>query len=514
LAQTSKPRVDAGQTQPTPAGASPMTAEDVGGLLHPRTAPEMAAGVAPTTYTYATNDIRRYGGDPSGVADNTQAFQTLFKVMLHAGGGSTVLPPGTYKLNTSITQTLTNAALPNGIAHGLTIYGYGAVIEFTGSGYVFDFLSPNTSATFYQPQVVIFGLNFKGTSAASGALRTSDLSSGRYYDVYGIGFTSGAAFSLRNSVSWSENTRFIGCGAINCKTGISFVVAGGNGSYARTRVEHFFGAGISDYWFDVGPGSAVYDSVFTHISGNFGAIAYFGIGAPGKGADMTSTVIDGIDCERNGAKPGQSIIRLRDYPQSAGNARRPKVLNIGLYAGYTGSGFIPTWANANGEKIAGPEVQQIQVFNVENPVVSDQGQSAFWEANYGVGGASRNAATSNSTITTCKLIGCNAAVAGRVVCSRSGPMAGIAMYDAIKGTSNANTMMLIGLPVEVTPSAERDVACFVENNGVLTPAIATLSTGGTISFAVATSSNAYSAKGFADSGTKGLTAGATICYPL
>ncbi len=468
----------------------------------------------PKRFIYATNDVRRYGGDPTGESDCTAAFKSLFKVMLEAGGASTVLPPGTYKLSASIVETLTNASLPNGIAHGLILYGYGAVIDFSGTGFAFDFLSPNTSATFYQPQVVIIGVNFKGTAAAGGAVRTSDLSSGRYYDVCANGFTTGAAFTLRNSVSWSENTRFIGCSAINCRTGIAFSVEGGNGSFARTRVEHFFGAGISDYWFDIGAGCAVYDSLFTHISGNFGSLAYFGIGAHGMGADMTSTVIDGIDCEVNGTKPGQGIIRLRDHPQLSGVARRPKILNLGLYAGYTATGGIPTWVNGAGVRIAGPETAQVQGFNLENPVISKQGQSTLWETNYGVGGASRDAATSNSVLVTGTLSGCKEKVSGKIICSRVGSMAAIAVQDDLQGASITNTMTLVSIPAEFTPSGQRNIQCVVQNDGTLTPALASISPGGTVIFAVPGAGTSYIATGFAIRGSKGLSSGTSICYPL
>lgn len=511
---TDEPRRSIGPDPAAPPDSpGPLTTDNVGALMHPRTAHEVAASITPVSYAYAANDIRRYGGDPNGLKDNAVAFRSLFEVMLQAGGGSAILPPGTYRLESSVVVTLTNASPPNGIAHGLTLYGYGVVIDFMGRGYAFDFLSPNTSATFYQPQIVLFGINFNGTILSSGAIRTSNLSSGRYYDVYGREFRAGAAFTLRNSSSWSENTRFIGCGAINCKTGIVFTVEGGNGSYARTRVEHFFGAGISDYWFDVGPGCAVYDSLFTHIAGNFGALAYFGIGAPGTGADMTSTVIDGIDCERNGGRPGQGIIRLRDYPQTSGNARRPKIINLGMYSGYTGSGFIPTWVDSRGERIVGPEAAQLQAFNCETPIVSNQGQSKLWESNYGVGGALCNAATCSSSLATCVLTGFKEPIIGRIVCSRTGALACISVQDSMLGLSTSGSMTLVGLPAEVIPASARSTPCVVQNGGVSVLGMASISANGKIIFAVPASNGATSNE-FIDTGVKGLIAGTSLCFNL
>jgi hypothetical protein len=485
----------------------------------------MAANVTPISYAYPVHDIRRYGGDNTGAADNHAAFTSLFKVMLYGGGASAVLPAGKYNLGTSVTATLTNASIPNSILSGLNLYAYGAVLNFTGTGYAFDFLSPNTSATYYQPAISIFGLNIVGSPHGAGGIRSNDLSSARYVDVFVFGFTAsvaalgnsvgGTGFTLRNTVAWSENTRFIGCGVVNCATGMAFVHAGGTTSFGRTYVEHFFGAGITNFWFDIGGACAVYDSRFTHVTGNFGALAYFAIGMPGSDADLSSTVIDGIDAELNGAVANQSIFRLRNFPNTASVARRPKVLNISVFAGYTGKGSIPTWANNGGNAIPGPEPTQLQSLNIENPVSSSHGQSTFAEPNYNVGGASRNVATTNSALVTCSLTGCISAVSGRVTCARSGNHVSLSVHDQLNtGTSNSNTMTLTGLTSEYWPSAERAVACLVENDGKPTPAIASIAPTGLITFSVATAFDAFSKTGFSTSGKKGLSLGMTLSYPL
>ena len=47
-----------------------------------RTAAEIAAGVTPTNYAYPPGDVRRYGGDPTGVNVSTGAFQSALNVAL------------------------------------------------------------------------------------------------------------------------------------------------------------------------------------------------------------------------------------------------------------------------------------------------------------------------------------------------------------------------------------------------------------------------------------------------
>lgn len=56
--------------------SSYLTQSDIGGLLYPRTAAEIAASITPTNYSYAAGDIRRYGGSLSANATtNTAAIQ-------------------------------------------------------------------------------------------------------------------------------------------------------------------------------------------------------------------------------------------------------------------------------------------------------------------------------------------------------------------------------------------------------------------------------------------------------
>jgi hypothetical protein len=420
---------------------------------------------------------------------------------------------------------LTNSAPPNSTASGINLYAYGAVVVFSGTGYAFDFMSPNTSTNFYQPGLSIFGLNLKGTPRAAGGIRCNDLSMARFVDVFVSGFTApttalenglgGTGITLRNTVSWSENCRFIGCGVVNCTTGMAFVNAGGSTSFARTSVEHFFGAAITNAWFDVGGGCAVYDSRFIHVSGNFGAQAYFAIGARGKDADMSSTLIDGIDAELNGALPGQAVLRLRNFPNGAGVARRPKVANIGLFAGYTGKGNIPVWSDGAGTPIAGPEPGQLQSHNIEGPLASAHGQSTFSEQKFNVGGAIRDAATTHAELVTCALSGCSLAVSGRLHCARSGNLVSLSAFDPLTGrASNVRTMTLTGITQEFWPSAERQVLCTVETDAGPTLAIAVVSTSGSISFSIATGTNIFSNTGFATSGTKGCGTGMTLSYPI
>lgn len=63
-----------------------------------RTADEISAAVTPTNYQYFPGDVRRYGADPTGVADSFTAFQSAGSASKKIG-----LPTGTYKLTAQVT---------------------------------------------------------------------------------------------------------------------------------------------------------------------------------------------------------------------------------------------------------------------------------------------------------------------------------------------------------------------------------------------------------------------------
>jgi hypothetical protein len=65
-----------------------------------RTDAEKSAGVTPVNYAYAPGpeaQPERYGADPTGVVDSTDAIQAAINVLWHAGGGTVVFGYGTYR---------------------------------------------------------------------------------------------------------------------------------------------------------------------------------------------------------------------------------------------------------------------------------------------------------------------------------------------------------------------------------------------------------------------------------
>lgn len=87
-----------------PVNDSVLSQAIIGGLLYPRTAAEISAGVTPTNYAYPPGDVRRYGADPTGASDSTTAIQNACDQAVQIGGippyalGGTFLLDGSQKL--------------------------------------------------------------------------------------------------------------------------------------------------------------------------------------------------------------------------------------------------------------------------------------------------------------------------------------------------------------------------------------------------------------------------------
>lgn len=85
----------AGALAATPGAASAEAPSQPGTGEWPVSAAERAASVAPATLRFAPGDVRRYGADPAGARDSTQAFSDANAVAIH-GGGSIRIPSGQY----------------------------------------------------------------------------------------------------------------------------------------------------------------------------------------------------------------------------------------------------------------------------------------------------------------------------------------------------------------------------------------------------------------------------------
>ena len=122
----------------------PLTADQVGAALYPRTAAEIAASVVPSNYAYPVGDPRRYGATGDGVTNDAAAVQAALNV-LGVTGGTLKLPSGltflcTANLNVPVgTATAVDVEGSSWTAGGLKFSGTGVTtgLTFSGSSYTY-----------------------------------------------------------------------------------------------------------------------------------------------------------------------------------------------------------------------------------------------------------------------------------------------------------------------------------------------------------------------------------------
>lgn len=110
----------------TPISQIIPTQQGIGGLLSPRTAAEIAAGVTPVNFAYAPGHVYRYGANTTpNTTDMTTAIQAALNQSGQTGGAAAYLPVGIHK--TTATLNLIQYA---------RFYGEGFLsqINYAGSG--------------------------------------------------------------------------------------------------------------------------------------------------------------------------------------------------------------------------------------------------------------------------------------------------------------------------------------------------------------------------------------------
>lgn len=156
---------------------------------------------------------------------------------------------------------------------------------------------------------------------------------------------------------------------------------------------------------------------------------------------------------------------------------------------------------------------------------SNEAESVFttilrFEGNVLYSNQTEVAVTSSGSFTG-TLTGVSGTVTGTISYRIVNNLVTLFMGADLTGTSNSTSMTITGAPVAVRPSFARAVPVtdVTDNTNTLCAARAVVQTDGVIAFYIArtdTTANfvRYSSTGFTNSGTKGMTVGSTITYPL
>ncbi len=123
----------AASSQVTIGGSAAPAFDSVTGNIgyYARTAAEIAASVTPTRFIFPPGDVRRYGADPSGVANSATAFANAFLVK------GLVVAQGSFLINSQVSLDISTTSLvgPCTITSGLSANA-GALLVVTASGQV------------------------------------------------------------------------------------------------------------------------------------------------------------------------------------------------------------------------------------------------------------------------------------------------------------------------------------------------------------------------------------------
>jgi len=154
------------------------TANQIGEVLYPQTAAELAAGVTPTNYAYPPYNVLRYGADPSGVASSVTAFDDAYSAAMaelpqHA---AVYIPAGKYLIpSPGLSWTNQNDIALVGDGPNMT------VLTGSGSNYTILSISADTGAGTTGTNLRL--QNF-GISAGSGFTGVSGIYLADYFTFY------------------------------------------------------------------------------------------------------------------------------------------------------------------------------------------------------------------------------------------------------------------------------------------------------------------------------------------
>lgn len=217
-----------------------------------RTAAEIAAAVTPTIYFFPPGDVRRYGADPTGVADSTSAYQQAANSNLQVS-----MSEGTWKITGQVLCTARGVTF-SGIARGAvqivlssatdafkwttTPIGGGIkrctinVTSQTG-GYA---VNATTGARWVAEDISVIG----NSVSSAGGFYASDFNSVTFRDIwmngnYGAAGSAIYLFGTTNSqanVADISNVQYGGSGAAAATSSVGLTIDGG---VSTVNIRHF-----------------------------------------------------------------------------------------------------------------------------------------------------------------------------------------------------------------------------------------------------------------------------------
>lgn len=205
-----------------------FTVSDIGSLLYPRTAAEIAAGVTPTYYYYPPYNLKRYGAVGDGTTDDATAVTNFWACIPTDGEGFIPAASSYYKCSAAITRTNRVSVRGEGLA---------SRIHYTGSGVALTIEDCRFSK--------FENWYLTGTSSATGGVYVKNAFEGFNTDAfYCDSFTGASAYAMRISDSWT--IKMTG-GALRQSTNNLICDTTNLGQGGIVNSLHLFGVDLSEF---------------------------------------------------------------------------------------------------------------------------------------------------------------------------------------------------------------------------------------------------------------------------
>ena len=162
------------------------------------------------------------GADPTGAADSQPAFAAAIAA-LPAAGGTITVPPGTYKLNSTVTATVAPTASVRIIGAGLGA----TILSYTGTGDAIRMRASSYSGGWAEGcELAHFTIDGTSAGAGSNGLHIGDINAARV-NIQVANFTGAgsAGILLENTTTWTEQSD-IRAILNNCTQGAVFSKSG------------------------------------------------------------------------------------------------------------------------------------------------------------------------------------------------------------------------------------------------------------------------------------------------
>jgi hypothetical protein len=214
-----------------------VSRRQVGAVLYPQTAAEIAAGVTPTDYGYAPGDVRRYGAVGDGT-DETQRLQDCYSA--NAGATVTHEDGKTYLITSGLT-----------LASGTTYKGRAVIKQFNGTNYAGALLLGTTVNNATIDRLEVDGNKANNLTGLTYGIKFTGGSNNRITDSVYVHDTTQAGVWVNDEDNTRSYARSENCGA-NLGTdnhGVMFTATSGSLTNCRVggRIKGAYRKGLAVY---------------------------------------------------------------------------------------------------------------------------------------------------------------------------------------------------------------------------------------------------------------------------